>query len=127
MRIIVSLAIALSMFVPAHTQMRRGGGPEYNVTRETTLTGTMVKTYLGPFEELLILEITTGGEPLHLLLAPPAVVKKMPFDFKEGARVDVIGNPGFKVNGNVGMLVRELKSGKQMLTLRDKRGKPVWN
>src|SRR5687768_2249291 len=85
------------------------GGMQYNARAETTVSGTMVRSYVGPFGELTILEVSVDGKALHLMLAPPDVVKKQRFDFTPGAAFDAIGVPGFKVNGGAAMLIRELK------------------
>jgi hypothetical protein len=124
--IALSIAVALTLAAPLDGQLRRSGGPEYDVAKEITVNGTIVKTYIGPMNELLILEIAVDGKPLHLLLAPPDSVKKTGFTFPAGAAVEVKGQPGFKVDGHGALLVREVKAGKQTLTLRDRSGKPAW-
>jgi hypothetical protein len=102
------------------------GGMRYDAKHETTVSGTIVRSYTGPFGELTIVEVAVDGKPLHLMLAPPDVVTKHRFDFTAGAAFSATGVPGFKVNGGVAMLIRELRVGKRTLTLRDAAGKPTW-
>lgn len=123
-----TMALAFLLAIDLHAQMRREapGLAEYNPSRETTVAGTIVRTYIGPLNDLFIVEITVGEKPLHLFLGPPDAIKKLKFAFTPGAAIEAIGMPGFKVNGGPALLTRQVKSGKQTLTLRDATGKPVW-
>ena len=58
------------------------------------------------------------GKTLNLLLGPPSWVKQQKFDVKSGATLEMTGVPGYKANGNPALLVRQIKAGKQTLTLR---------
>jgi hypothetical protein len=124
---VLVLVIAVSAGLAG--QMRRqapAGGPEYDPARETTVSGTIVRSYVGPLEQFTIVEITREGQPLHLFLAPPEVMKKQAMTFTAGAAIQAIGVPGFKVNGGPAMLIRQIASAGRTLTLRDAAGKPTW-
>jgi hypothetical protein len=130
----IALATTLAALAPARAQERRaapdrGGdaGPRpYLVAEEQTVTGTFVRSFEGPFGELTIFETTAQGKTLNLLLGPPAFVKQQKFEVAKGATLEVIGVPGYKANGNPALLVRQIRSGKQTLTLRTANGEPRW-
>jgi len=73
---------------------------------QTTVGVTIVRTYEGPYGELLIVETSVANRALQLFLAPPAVMKKQGFVFDKGAVTEAIGMPGFKVNGLPALLTR---------------------
>jgi hypothetical protein len=130
----IALATAVVALAPAQAQERRaapGGAGEagprpYEAAQEETVTGTFVRSFDGPFGELTIYETTVQGKTLNLLLGPPAFVKQQKFEVASGATLEVIGVPGYKANGSPALLVRQIKSGKQTLTLRRPNGEPVW-
>ena len=127
-RHLAMVATVLLLGASLHAQMRRQGPmAEYNPARETTVKGTVVRTYIGPLNDLSILEITVDGKALHLFLGPPDEVSKLKVAFPKGAVVEAIAMPGFKVNGEPAMLARQITSGTQKVTLRDATGKPVWS
>ena len=129
-----ALAGALAGIAPVHAQERRASpdrpgdaGPRpYEVAGEQTVTGTFVRSFEGPFGELTIFETTVQGKTLNLLLGPPSWVKQQKFDVKSGATLEITGVPGYKANGNPALLVRQIKAGKQTLTLRRANGDPMW-
>jgi hypothetical protein len=125
---VVAVLITLVLSAAVNGQMRRQappGMPDYDVAREKTVKGSIVRTYLGPLNELFIVEISVDGGALHLFLGPNEVIAKQTFTFTPGAPIEAIGMPGFKVNGGPALLTRQVTSGKQTLTLRDANGKPL--
>jgi hypothetical protein len=128
------LAGVLAGLAPTHAQERRApadrpgeAGPRpYDVAGEQTVTGTFVRSFEGPFGEMTIFETTVQGKTLNLLLGPPSWVKEQKFDLKSGATLEITGVPGYKAAGNPALLVRQIKSGKQTLTLRRANGDPMW-
>ena len=126
----VSSAALGGSAVPQEQMRRQAPGrtmAEYDPSQEKTVRGAIVRTYMGPLNDLFIVEITVDGSALHLFLGPAEAVAKHKFAFTPGAPIEAIGMPGFKVNGGPAMLTRQVKSGKQTLTLRDASGKPTWS
>ena len=124
---ITALIVFTSVMCTAQERRQAPSGrQEYNTRLETNVAGIIVREYVGPMGELLIVETTVEGKPLHLFIGPPDVVKKRGVPFKPGAPFEAIGMPGFKVNGGTAMLIREFKSGGFTLTLRDASGKATW-
>ena len=127
-----ALVMAIGLIVPglSNGQERRSppaGPPPYDTSAETTITATAGATFTMPVgQQFMILTVTSEGRVMHLILGPPDFVKKQPFTFKEGASVEATGVPGFRVNSEPAMMARRVKSGTQILTLRDATGKPAW-
>jgi hypothetical protein len=126
---IFTMALLLPAGAGGQERRQAGGPPPYDSSRETTTTGTIVRDFTipaGPQRELAILTIAAASGTVHLILAPPDVVRKQKFVFTKGAPVEVKGIPGHHVNGEPAIMTRVVKSGKNTLTIRDETGKPTW-
>ena len=98
--VMMSMVLTIAASAPVEGQLARerpAGKPDYDPASETTVRGTIVRTYGGPYGELFIVEISVANRALQLFLAPPAVMKKQGFVFDKGAVIEAIGMPGFKV------------------------------
>jgi hypothetical protein len=130
----MSMAI-LAVVLPtlAEAQERRssgpGGPPPYNLEKEQTITGRIVESKTVGEEmgrPMVILTITVENRRLHALLAPPDFVQKQRVPLEAGKTVELKAVPGYRVNGEDAVMVREAKVGEATLTLRDKDGTPRW-
>lgn len=126
---ILMVTLLLSAAATGQERRQAGGPPPYDLAKETTTSGTIVGHFTipaGPQRELAILTIAVDGKKLHVILAPPEVLKKQQFVFSKGAAVEVKGIPGHHVNGEPAIQTRTVQSGKRTLTVRDETGKPTW-
>ena len=75
---------------------------------------------------MVILTITFESRTLHAFLAPPDFVKQQRVALEAGKTVELKAVPGYRVNGEDAVMVREAKVGAATLTLRERDGKPRW-
>lgn len=101
-------------------------GPKYDLTTETKLKGTVdeVKTIPGPAEGIHLM-VNAGTETYFVHVAPENFLKDMEFTVNKGDSVEVVGSK-IKVDGQEEILAREITDNNNQLTLRDKKGTPVW-
>ncbi len=128
--LLVALAVAAPLSLAA--QERRAGPGPYDLSREVTVKGTVVRHYTMPSPasaepELSILAVTIEGRPVQLILGPSDFVKKQRTNFTASLKVEVTGLPGAHLNSEEAMIVRKVKAVTQTLTLRDETGKPMWD
>ncbi len=101
--------------------------PKYDLTTEATFKGTIqeVKELDQAGQPAIHLMMKTGEQTFEVFLCPNAFLKEMEFGFKTGDEIQLLGS---KVkNGEVEViLAREITKGNDTLTLRDKKGAPVW-
>jgi hypothetical protein len=130
---LVVVLIAIVLPTVSEAQERRssgpGGPPPYNLEKEQTITGKIVesKTVGEEFgRPMVILTITVDNRPLHAFLAPPDFVKAQRVSLDAGQTVELKAVPGYRVNGEDAVMVREAKVGTATLTLREEDGTPRW-
>jgi DNA/RNA endonuclease YhcR with UshA esterase domain len=101
-------------------------GQKYDLTTETKLKGTVdeVKTIPGPAEGIHLI-VKSGTETYFVHVAPDNFLKDMEFTVNKGDSVEVVGSK-IKVDGQDEVLAREITDNNNQLTLRDKKGTPVW-
>ena len=105
---IPALALLVAATLAGAQERRQGGPPPYDPSVERTVAGTMVKTFTMPVGEgNLSLTATVDGKTLHAIMGPPDFIKEQKFTFKEGAKVEITGMPGFRVNSEPAMLARK--------------------
>lgn len=101
-------------------------GPKYDPTTEVKVKGTIdeIKMVPGEFEGVHIM-LKTSSETVFVHLAPEGFLKMLEFDVKKGDTLEVTG---CKITGEMGpeILAKEVVSGQNSLTLRDKKGAPAW-
>ena len=102
-------------------------GQKYDLTSEVKLKGVVeeIKTVPGPAEGIHLM-LKSGTDTILVHVAPQAFLKDMDFAFEKGDTLEILGSK-IKVDGQDEVLAREIvKSGNQ-LTLRDKKGLPIWS
>ncbi len=102
-------------------------GQKYDLTTETKLKGTVeeVKVLPGPAEGVH-LNVKNGTETVFVHVAPESFLKDMEVTFEKGDNVEVMGSK-IKVDGQDEVLAREIIKNSNSLTLRDKKGMPIWS
>lgn len=101
-------------------------GPKYDFAAEVKVKGTVeeVKMVPGDFEGVRVM-LKSGTETIIVHLAPEGFLKMLEFTVAKGDTLEVTG---CKITGEVGpeILARDVVSGNNDLTLRDKKGLPAW-
>jgi hypothetical protein len=101
-------------------------GPKYDFANEVKLKGTIeeIKMVPGPYEGVHVM-LKTSTETILVHLAPEGFLKMLEFNVAKGDTLEVTG---CKITGEFGpeILAREVISGNNDLTLRDKKGSPAW-
>lgn len=101
-------------------------GPKYDFTNEVKLKGTVdeVKMVPGDYEGVHVV-LKTGTDTILVHLAPSGFLKMLEFNVAKGDTLEVTG---CKITGEFGpeILAKEVVSGNNALTLRDKKGTPAW-
>ncbi len=102
-------------------------GQKYDLTTETKLKGTVeeVKTIPGPAEGIHLM-VKNGTETYFVHVAPDSFLKDMEFAFDKGDTLEILGSK-IKVDGQDEVLAREITKSGNQLTLRDKKGTPIWS
>ena len=130
--VVAVVALGFSTAVLAHQERRAapGGPPPYNVSNETTVTGTVVGTEVispGDRPPMTVLTLLVKNEQFGVFLGPDAWVSKQKFAFTKGAAAEVVGMKGFKFQGFDAVTARTVKVAGKTLVLRDAAGKPKWD
>ena len=106
-----------------------GTGRHYDPATETTLQGTVSK--------VLTEEATTRGNGIRLtlhsegktwdvLLGPKAYVARQGMSFSVGDFIQAVGSK-VQSSGSAVLIAREITREGKVLTLRDRRGVPMWS
>ena len=74
----------------------------------------------------LHLTVQSGEEKYDVHVGPSAYVESKGFKFAEGDQVEVIGSK-VDMNGAPALIAREIKTDGKVLSLRDKKGFPLWS
>jgi hypothetical protein len=101
-------------------------GPAYDFSKEVKLKGSIeeIKMVPGDFEGVHVM-LKTSSETILIHLAPEGFLKMLDFIATKGDSMEVTG---CKITSEFGpeILAREVVSGNNSLTLRDKKGIPAW-
>ena len=130
LKALLAIATILILSVTILSAQRTGSqtiGQKYDLTTETKLKGTIdeVKVIPGPSEGVhLMLKSATETTLIHV--APETFLKEMDVSFDKGDLIDVTGSK-IKVDGQDEILAREITKNGNQLTLRDKKGMPIWS
>ncbi len=121
----ILLIAALTTFGMA--QKETPATPKYDLATEATLKGSIddlkeIESAKGPSLHLMV---KSGTDVTEVYLCPNAFLQEMAFNFAKGDQVTVLGSKVKVENADV-MLAREVTRGNDTLTLRDKKGNPVW-
>lgn len=126
-RLLVVLAfLAGCMLLAISSASAQNTGPKYDFGNEVKLKGTIdeIKMVPGDFEGVHVL-LKTATDTILVHLAPSGFLKMLDFNVNKGDSLEVTG---CKITGEFGpeVLAREVVSGNNSLTLRDKKGVPAW-
>lgn len=118
-------AVALTVLL-ASTMVEGGTAPalEYDKSAEVNIKGVIddVKTAA---DHIIHLTLKDGNDSLDLFVAPEKFLKEMEIIFAKGETIEVLGSQR-TVDGEVILLVREVRRSGDVMTIRDEEGKPVW-
>jgi len=129
-------ALALFAAAPLLGQPTRGSGqnfPRYDLTTETTVTGTVesVDQAAGPGGRGrqtmggTHLVLKTGTETLEVHLAPAAFLSEQKVDIVKGDALVILGSR-VTVNDRAVLIAKEVRKGASVWTLRNSAGQPLW-
>lgn len=102
-------------------------GQKYDLTTEVKLKGIVdeVKVIPGPAEGIHLM-LKSGTETMLIHVAPETFLKEMDVSFNKGDQLELVGSK-IKVDGQDEVLAREITKDGNQLTLRDKKGMPIWS
>lgn len=125
------LAVAIILILPAvvlwgQKTASPNIGQKYDLTTETKVKGTVdeLKVIPGPAEGVHLI-VKSGTDLLFVHVAPESFLKDMDLTIQKGDSVEIVGSK-IKVDGQDEMLAREIIDSNNDVTLRDKKGVPVW-
>ena len=124
----VAAMVALAAGVSAQERRQAGGGGQYNLANEKTVSAKVIGVQTEepvPGQPVPFLAVTVDGKPLRIFLAPAEWMEKQRFEFTPGATAEITGVTGYRLNGDA-MMPRRIKIGAKTLTFRDNEGKPLW-
>ena len=102
--------------------------PKYDKATETTLKGTVdtIKTVPGADEGTHFM-LVDGDKTILIHVGPEKFLKEVEISFAKGDKVEVVGSKVKSSEGEDEILAREITKDNNTLTLRDKKGEPVWH
>ncbi len=120
------LALLVVSVAVTSSSLAQNTGPKYDATTEVKLKGTVedIKMVPGAYEGVHVM-LKTADETILVHLAPQGFLKMLDFNVQKG---DVLEVTGCKITGEFGpeILAKEVVSGNNDITLRDKKGTPAW-
>jgi DNA/RNA endonuclease YhcR with UshA esterase domain len=130
LKALLAIASILILSVTVLSAQKTGSqtvGQKYDLTTETKLKGTVdeVKVVPGPSEGVHLV-LKSGTETTLVHVAPEAFLKEMDVTFDKGDQIELLGSK-IKVDGQDEVLAREITKNGNQLTLRDKKGMPIWS
>lgn len=122
------LAISFVFFLittSALAQTAGKAGPKYDVTKETTLKGTVTQVMEGAgATDPTVLTVKVADKVVSVRLAPKDYLKEIDCWIKTG---DVVEITGAKVTDSGDEIIaREVVFGNNTMVLRDNKGVPIW-
>lgn len=103
-------------------------GPKYDAATELTVKGTVEEAKIQPGAgEGVHLILKSGTEDVLVHVAPETFMKEMEINFAKGDQLEIRGSKIKNAEGQDEVLAREITKGSNSLTLRDKKGVPVWS
>lgn len=122
------IALLAMLWTPAATAQKTtaNAGPKYDLTTETKLKGVVESVNVNPKPgEGTHLVVRAGGDPILVHIAPENFLKELETSYKPGDEVQVVGSR-IVADGVPEVLAKEVTLKNNSLTLRDKKGTPVW-
>lgn len=122
---VAAMTLLLAVATPAVAQ-KKETSPKYDVSTETTIKGTVeeLKEVDNNKGDIHLIVKTSSGN-YEVCMCPQKFLDEMELQIKKGDEVNVIGSK-VKDGEKELVLAREITSGNNSLTLRDKKGAPVW-
>jgi hypothetical protein len=99
---------------------------KYDFATEIKMKGTVdeVRLVPGPNEGTHVM-LKSGSQMILVHVAPPEFLKDFEFPLNKGDQIEVVGSK-LKIDGADELLAKEITKGENSVTLRDKKGVPVW-
>lgn len=124
--------LALTLTVPALAQMpgRGMGMPNYDTTKETTVTGTVqaVNQHTGRMGGMMTgthLTVETGTGAIDVHVGPTRWLADHKYEFAVGDRVEIVG-ARVTIDNADAIIAREITKNGQTIQLRNEAGRPLW-
>ena len=123
---IAAIGLLLALAIPAAAAQKKDSEPKYDSATEVTLKGTVqeLKQVEAAKGDIHLIVKTDSGV-FEVCLCPQKFLDEVELGFKSGDAVTVVGSK-VKMEEREVVLAREITSGNNTLTLRDKKGNPVW-
>ncbi len=126
-KVMVAILLIVMLAALGMAQTEASATLKYDVAKEATLKGNIddikeIASAKGPSLHLLV---KAGSEITEVYLCPNAFLRELAFNFAKGDQVTIVGSK-VKVDNVDVVLAREVTRGNDTLTLRDKKGNPVW-
>ena len=117
------------LMVPVVLAQGAGKGPAYDPAQEITVKGTVVE--IAPVDcpkgqRGTKLTLQTDELVYEVHVGPAAWLDKLQFELKAGDKVEVVGVMG-PCGGKQVLKARQVTKGRVTVSLRDKRGDPLWS
>lgn len=127
--LLIAAGFALSAAVFAQTpKAPEHALPKYDAAKEVTIKGTIedvTEMAMGKNEVGVHLIVKTTTETIEVRLCPSSYVKDFEANLTKGQSLQVTGAK-VKIEEKDVILAREIVQGNNTITLRDKKGEPVW-
>ncbi len=126
-KLAVTLLLTAVLTTLGVAQKEPSAPPKYDLATEATLKGSIdeVKEITSAKGPSLHLMVKSGTQVIEVYLCPNAFLQELQLNFTKGDEVTVVGSK-VKVDDAEVMLAKEVTRGNETLTLRDKKGNPVW-
>lgn len=123
---IAAVLLFLASTLPLWAAQKQAPGPKYDVASETVIKGTIdeLKPVEGNAGDVHLM-VKSGDTVYEVCLCPQKFLNELEVQFKKGDAVQVTGSK-VKDGEKDLLLAREVVNGDNTLTLRDKKGNPVW-
>ena len=123
---VAAVLLMLAGLLPAFAEQKQNSAPKYNLATETVIKGTIeeLKEVEGSGGDIHLM-VKSGDTIYEVCLCPQKALTELEAKFKTGDTVQVTGSKVKDGERDV-LLVREIVNGETTLTLRDKKGNPVW-
>ena len=123
---IAAALLCLACAVPALAAEKPVPGPKYDLATETVVKGAIIELKeVEANKGDIHLMVKSGDTVYEVCLCPQKFLNELEIQFKVGDNLQVTGSK-VKDGDREVLLAREIVRGDNTLTLRDKKGNPVW-
>ncbi|HEU5450696.1 MAG TPA: hypothetical protein VFU76_01855 [Terriglobales bacterium] len=123
---IAAALVFLVCAVPAFTAEKPVPGPKYDLATETVVKGAIIELKeVEANKGDIHLMVKSGDTVYEVCLCPQKFLNELEIQYKVGDELQVTGSK-VKDGEREVLLAREIVRGESTLTLRDKKGNPVW-